>query len=230
MDLNQRPVECVKLYADSLRKSIRLLTTRIYREEGLNLRRKRPRRHVTGSRRMDRPKVDCPNACWSMDFVADSLFNGRRLRALTVVDNYSRECLVIEVGQSIKGHDVAAVMQRLVKERGVPDRIQCDNGSEFISKVLDRWAYEHGVTLDFSRPGKPMDNAMIESFNGSFRDECLNVNWFLSFEDAKEKIEERRLDYNKFRPHSSLGGLTPSQFAEQFESQKSNLLAGTVFG
>jgi len=201
---------------------------RIYREEGLNLRRRRPRRHVSGSRRMDRPKIECPNACWSMDFVADSLFNGRRFRALTIVDNYSRECPAIEVGQSIKGHDVVAVMDRLVQDRGVPDRIQC--GSEFISKALDKWAYEHGVAMDFSRPGKPMDNAHIESFNGSFRDECLNVNWFLSIEDAREKIEAWRRDYNEFRPHSSLGDLTPQQFAEQFESQETIFLAGTVFG
>ena len=203
---------------------------RIYREEGLNLRRKRPRRHVTGSRRMDRPKVECPNACWSMDFVADSLFNGHRFRALTIVDNYSRECLAIEADQSIKGQDVAEVMDRLVKERGVPDRIQCDNGSEFISKVLDKWAYENGVTMDFSRPGKPMDNAMIESFNGSFRDECLNVNWFLSIEDAREKIVMWREDYNEFRPHSSLGGLTPREFADSVKGQKTILLTGPVFG
>ena len=203
---------------------------RIYGEEGLNLRRRRPRRHVSGSRRMDRPTAECPNACWSMDFVCDSLFNGRRFRALTLVDNFSRECLAIEVGQSITGQNVAAVMDRLVQDRGVPDRIQCDNGSEFISRVLDKWAYENGVIIDFSRPGKPMDNAIIESFNGSFRDECLNVNWFLSIEDAQEKIEMWRLDYNDFRPHSSLGDLTPRQFAEQFESQKSNFLAGTVFG
>lgn len=205
---------------------------RIYREEGLNLRRKRPRRLVTGSRRMDRPEVECPNACWSMDFVCDSLFNGHRFRVLTIVDNYSRECLAIEAGQSIKGHDVAAVMQRLVKERGIPNRIQCDNGSEFISRVLDKWAYEHGVTMDFSRPGKPMDNAMIESFNGSFRDECLNVNWFLSIDDAREKIEMWREEYNEFRPHSSLGGLTPRQFAEQFRSiqgQKTIFLTGPAF-
>ncbi len=203
---------------------------RIYREEGLNLRRKRPRRHVTGSRRMDRPKVECPNACWSMDFVADSLFNGHRFRALTIVDNYSRECLAIEAGQNITGQDVAAVMQRLVKERGVPDRIQCDNGSEFISKVLDKWAYDNGVTMDFSRSGKPMDNAMIESFNGSFRDECLNVNWFLSIEDVREKIEKWRAEYNEFRPHSSLGGLTPRQFAERVKDQKTIFLTGPVFG
>jgi putative transposase len=152
-----------------------------------------------------------------MDFVADSLFDGRRFRALTIVDNFSRECLAIEAGQSITGKEVSAVVERLVMERGVPDRIQCDNGSEFISRVLDKWAYDHGVTMDFSRPGKPMDNAMIESFNGSFRDECLNVNWFLSMEDAREKIEKWREDYNEFRPHSSLGDLTPRQFVDKYK-------------
>ena len=111
-------------------------------------------------------------------------------------------------------------MNRLVQDRGVLDRIKCDNGSEFISKVLDKWAYENGMSIDFSRSGKPMDNAIIESFNGSFRYECLNVNWFLSIEDAREKIVMWREDYNEFRPHSSLGDLTPRQLVEQFESQK----------
>jgi len=207
---------------------------RIYCEESLNLRHKRPRRHVTGSRRMDRPVVDRLNACWSMDFVVDALFNGRRFRALTIVDNFTRECLAIEAGQHLKGDEVVEVMERLVIERGVPERIQCDNGSEFVSKVLDKWAYENGVTMDFSRPGKPTDNAMIESFNGTFRDECLNVNWFLSLEDAREKIERWRVEYNEFRPHSSLGDLTPQQFADQFaessESQESLLWAGAVSG
>jgi putative transposase len=156
-----------------------------------------------------------------MDFVADSLFKGRRFRVLTIVDSYSRKCLAIEAVQSIKGQDVVAVMERLVQERDTAERIQCDNVSEFISKALDKWAYEHGVTID---------NAMIESFNGSFRDECLNVNWFLSIEDAREKIEKWRQDYNEFHPHSSLGDLTPRQFAEKFESQKAIFLAGTVFG
>jgi len=209
-------------------------TYRIYCQEGLHLRRKRPRRHVSGSRRMVRPEVRRPNACWSMDFVVDSLFNGHRFRALTIVDNYSRECLAIEAGQSMTGAEIAAVIERLVKERGAPDRIQCDNGSEFISRALDKWAYENGVTIDFSRPGKPMDNAMIESFNGSFRDECLNVNWFLSMEDAREKIEKWRRDYNEFRPHSSLGDLTPRQFVDKYKSslrsQKTPFLAGPVFG
>jgi putative transposase len=209
-------------------------TYRIYCQEGLNLRRKRPRRHVTGSRRIGRPAVAGPNACWSMDFVSDSLFDGRRFRALIIVDNFSRECLAIEAGQSITGAAVAAVVERLVAERGRPERVQCDNGSEFISRVLDKWAYENGVTMDFSRPGKPMDNAMIESFNGTFRDECLNVNWFLSMEDAQEKIEKWREDYNEFRPHSSLEDLTPRQFIGKFEgslkSQKTTFLAGPVLG
>jgi len=189
---------------------------RIYREEGLNLRHKRPRRRVAAAHRMERPELSNIDQCWSMDFVADNLFNGRRIRALTVVDNLSRECLAIHVEQAIKGRDVVTVMERLrlFKDR-CPERIQVDNGSEFISKEFDRWAYENGVTLDFSRPGKPTDNALIESFNGSFRDECLNANWFLSIDDAKKKVEAWRKEYNGFRPHSSLGNLTPDQFREQ---------------
>lgn len=187
-------------------------TYRIYGEEGLNLRSKRPRRRVAAAHRQERPVVSTLTACWSMDFVADQLFNGQKIRALTVVDNFSRESLAITVDYALKAADVVATMQHLQALRGTPKRIQVDNGSEFISLALDRWACEHGVTLDFSRPGKPTDNAFIESFNGSLRDECLNVHWFLSLNDAREKIERWRLDYNEFRPHSSLGNLTPSEF------------------
>jgi putative transposase len=142
---------------------------RIYKEEGLNLRSKRPRRHKSAAHRLDRPQLYEPYQCCSMDFVADQLFDGRKFRALTLVDNFSRECLEIHVGQSLKGSDVVEVMERIKQIRGiVPKRIQVDNGSEFISKDLDRWAYENNVTLDFSRPGKPTDNPFIESFNGSF--------------------------------------------------------------
>jgi putative transposase len=163
---------------------------RIYREEGLNLRLRRPRRNKAAVGRSEPVKLTAPNECWSMDFVSDALFDGRRFRALTIVDNYSRECLEIEIGQSLKAEDVVRVMQRLKLLRGVvAKRIKVDNGSEFISKALDLWAFENKVALDFSRPGKPTDNAFIESFNGSFRDECLNTNWFLSLEDAKEKIK-----------------------------------------
>jgi putative transposase len=189
---------------------------RLYKEEGLNLRSKRPKRHKAAAHRLERLRLSNMNQCWSMDFVADQLFDGRKFRALTVVDNFSRKCLAIQVGQSIKGMDVVEVMERVKQEIGnVPERIQVDNGSEFISKALDRWAYDNKVTLDFSRPGKPTDNAYIESFNGSFRDECLNVNWFLSLEDAQDKVEAWRQEYNCFRPHSSLGDLTPEEAIER---------------
>jgi len=189
---------------------------RIYCKEGLNLQHKRPRRRVAAAHRMKRPEVSSIDQCRSMDFVADNLFNGRRIRALTIVDNLSRECLAIHVDQAIKGKEVVQVMERLRLFRDrCPERIQEDNGSDFISKDLDKWAYENGVTLDFSRPAKPTDNALIESFNGSFRDEYLNTNWFLSVDDAKKKVEAWRRDYNGFRPHSSLGNLTPEQFREQ---------------
>lgn len=176
------------------------------------MRRKRPRRRVAAAHRQERPEVSNMNTCWSMDFVADQLFNGQKLGALTVVDNFSRESLAITVDYALKASDVVATMQHLQAIRGTPKRIQVDNSSEFISHALDHWAYEHGVVLDFSRSGKPTDNPFIESFNGSFRDECLNVHWFLSLDDAREKIEHWREDYNKFRPHSSLGDLIPCEF------------------
>jgi putative transposase len=188
---------------------------RVYREEGLNLRTKRPRRSKAGAHRMERPELSSLYQCCSMDFVSDALFDGKKFRALTVVDNFSRECLAIRVGQSLKGVNVVSVLEEIRIQKGIiPKRIQTDNGSEFISKELDRWAYDHHVTLDYSRPGKPTDNPFIESFNGSFRDECLNVNWFLSLEDATEKIEAWRREYNEFRPHRSLDGLTPNQVVD----------------
>lgn len=150
-----------------------------------------------------------------MDFVSDALLNGKHFRALTVMGQFTRECLAIYANQNIKGDQVVILMQQLSAIRGIPRRLQTDNGSEFIGKALDRWAYEQQVTMDFSRPGKPKDNPFIESFNGSFRDECLNTHWFLSLEDAQEKIETWRVEYNEFRPHSSLGNLPPRQFAEK---------------
>jgi len=174
---------------------------------------------------MDRIALTRPNQSWSMDFVSDALFDGRKFRALTVVDNHTRECLAIEVAQSLTGDDVVRVLTNIAKKRHqYPLRTQADNGPEFISLALDKWAYENGVTLDFSRPGKPTDNPFIESFNGSLREECLNTNWFMSFEDAKKKIETWRQDYNHFRPHSSLADVPPVLFAKQFyESQPSRI-------
>lgn len=163
---------------------------RIDQEEGLNLRSKRPRRRVPAAHRLERPDMTSTDQCWSMDFVADNLFFGRRIRSLTVVDNCSRECMAIHVDHGSKDEHVVGVMESIKQLHGrQPERIQVDNGSEFISKVLDKWAYENQVVLDFSRPGKPTDNPFIESFNGSFRDECLNSHWFLSLNDARDKIE-----------------------------------------
>lgn len=147
-----------------------------------------------------------------MDFVSDALFDGRRLRALTVVDAFTREALAIDVDHGINGEQVVATMTRISAIRGVPKTMRVDNGPEFVSKALDRWAYENGVTLDFSRPGKPTDNAIVESFNGRLRDKCLNSYWFLSLADARTKIEAWRRDYNESRPHTALGWLKPAEY------------------
>lgn len=192
---------------------------RLYRQEGLSLRHKRPRRHVTAARRMERAAASRANEQWSMDFVSDALFDGRRIRALTLVDNYTREALAIVVDSGIRGVHVVAALQGVTAHRAPPRLIRVDNGPEFVSKALDRWAYERGVTLDFSRPGKPTDNGLVESFNGRLRDECLDTHWFLSLEDARTKIEAWRRDYNASRPHSALGHLTPQEFAARAAQQ-----------
>ena len=144
--------------------------------------------------------------------MSDQLFDGRRIRVLTIVDCHSRESMATEARFSFRAAHVVEVLSRLVKERGAPKTIGVDNGPEFASRMLDQWAYWNKVELDFSRPGKPTDNAFIESFNGSLRAECLNTTWFLSLPDARIKLEVWRRDYNKARPHSALGNLTPSQF------------------
>jgi putative transposase len=192
---------------------------RIYRQEGLNLRKKAPQKRISASRTPEKGTAKEINECWSMDFVSDQLYNGKRFRALTVLDTYSRECLDIYADKAIKGEQVTYVLDRLKESRGLPKRIKVDNGPEFISRALDAWAYFNEVKLDYSRPGTPTDNAYIESFNGSFRDECLNTNWFMSLEDAREKIERWKTDYNEFRPHSALTYLTPAEFARKSRAE-----------
>jgi len=154
------------------------LVYRLYREEGLGLRRRRKSRRPVSEHSRQKPRAERPNQVWGLDFVADQLSDGRRFRALTVVDVYTRECLAIEVGQSLKGPDVVRVLQRISEQRGVPQMLFCDNGSEFSSQVMDLWAYHNQVKIDFSRPGKPTDNAHVESFNGTLRAECLDAHWF----------------------------------------------------
>jgi putative transposase len=188
---------------------------RVYTEEGLALRRKRPWRHATAVHREQRRPAVARNDIWSMDFVADQLADGRRFRALTVIDLFTRECLAIDVGRGLTGRDVVATLERLRFARGLPQRIYCDNGTEFVSAAMDLWAYTNGVILDFSRRGKPTDNAAIESFNGRFREECLNVHWFASLEDAQQTIDAFRCDYNEHHPHRALKGLSPCEYARR---------------
>ena len=197
-------------YRDNVKRVYRL-----YREAGLSLRLKRPRRNKAAKLRQPKELARTINEIWSMDFVADALFDGRKLRMLTVVDCYTRECLAIDVGQSLKGEDVVASLNEIVAARGLPSTIKTDNGSEFISKVMDKWTYERGVELDFSRPRKPTDNARVESFNGRLRQECLNAHWFLSLDDAQAKIGAWRTYYNETRPHSALDWSTPAEFARR---------------
>ena len=166
-------------------------TERIYREEGLVLRRKRRRKGTAGARVII-PAPERPNQKWSMDFVSDSTVTGRRFRALTIVDDYSRECPAIEVDTSLGGVRVVGVLERLAETRGLPEVITVDNGPEFAGKAMDEWAYRRGIKLNFIRPGKPVENAFAESFNGRLRDECLNINWFMSMTHAREVIESWR--------------------------------------
>jgi len=188
-------------------------TERLYVEEGLVLRRQRRRKGASDAR-MVIPAPEGPNQKWSMDFVSDSIVTGRRFRALAIVDDYSRECPAIEVDTSMGGRRVVSVLERLADIRGLPEVITVDNGPEFAGRAMDEWAYRKGVKLSFIRPGKPVENAFAESFNGRLRDECLNTNWFLSLRHARDVIEDWRKDYNTVRPHSSLGGLTPNEFIE----------------
>lgn len=198
---------------------------RLYRLEGLNLLSNRPKRNRAAAHRMDRVVLTDSHQSWDMDFVADKHFDGRCFRAWPVVDNFNRACMAIHVKESTKGSDVTNIVQRLCMVYvQLPERIQVENGSDFISKILDQWAYENQVTLNFSRSGKPNDNPYIESFNGSFRDKCLNLHWFLSIEDARTKIEVWRNKYNSLRPHSSLGDVSPSEYLSQHQIIYDSLL------
>ena len=198
------------------------LVYRLYREEGLTLRYKPRRRHRAAANRRERFAAVAPNHVWGLDFVADQLADGRRFRALTMVDVYTRECLAIEAGQSLKGEDVVRVLNRIGVRRGAPKWLFCDNGSEFTSQAMDLWAYQQGVRIDFSRPGKPTDNAHVESFNGTFRAECLDAHWFTTLTEARQVIEAWRREYNESRPHRALGERTPNEFASQ-DAAKRNL-------
>jgi putative transposase len=195
---------------------------RLYREEGLAVRRRGKKRRSQAPRPIRTP-LGGPNERWSMDFVSDTLSSGRTFRCLTIVDEFSRESLEIYPSHSIPAVRVIEVLERLRVERGLPEVIVTDNGSEFTSRAFDSWAYARGVKIDFIQPGKPTQNCFIESFNGTFRDDCLNMHWFLSMDDATRTIEAWRRDYNEVRPHSSLAWLTPSEYRLQHQQSEEAL-------
>lgn len=191
---------------------------RIYTEENLQVR-KRKHKKVRLFRKPLEPATR-PNERWAMDFVSDTLASGRRFRTLNIIDECTRECLAIEVDFSLTGQRVARTLDRIAWCHGKPLRIVLDNGPEYTSKALLAWSTENNVFLDFITPGKPMENAICESFNGKFREECLNEHWFRNIDEAHQIIEEWRCDYNTVRPHSSLNNLTPKEFADSFIKQQ----------
>lgn len=185
---------------------------RLYREEGLALKRKRPRRRRSAAARRRSQVAHSPNERWAMDFMHDTLACGGRMRVLTVIDVFTRECLALVAKKQFRGEDVARTLTRLLREHGCPETIQCDQGTEFTSLAMDHWAYWNKVRLDFSRPGKPGDNARAEAFNGTVRRECLTQHYFLNLVEAQRVLDQWRDEYNNDRPHSSLNQIPPAEF------------------
>lgn len=201
---------------------------RIYREAGLGVRRRERKRLERG--RVGMPLMRRRNQEWSIDFVSDALATGRAIRTLTVLDEFTKECPAIEVDSSLSGERVTRVLDRVIEERGRPEGLRLDNGPEFTSRCFIAWAEQRGIPLIYIQPGKPVQNSYIESFNGRFRDECLNASWFENLADARKKIETWRVDYNQHRPHSSLAYRTPAEFASVWSPSPSSIVieqAGT---
>ena len=195
---------------------------RVYREAGLSVRRRERKRLARGHAGM--PLLIRPNQEWSADFISDALANGRALRALTVLDDFTKESPVIEVDTSLSAPRVTRVLDEVIEERGSPESLRLDNGPEFTSRCFVAWAASRRIRLIYIQPGKPVQNSFIESFNGRFRDECLNANWFENLADARRKIEAWRLDYNRQRPHSSLAYRTPEEFARAWSPSPSAIV------
>ena len=182
---------------------------RVYQEEGQQVQRRKRRRKLA-ARRVPLDQAQRPDQTWGLDFVHDVTTNGRRLRILSIIDLFTRECLALEVDVSLSGHRVARVLSRIAQSRGLPNHIVCDNGPEFTGLAFNAWAKERGVDIAFIQPGKPTQNGYVGSFTGSLRDECLNAHIFTSLDDAVGKIGRWRNEYNWHRPHSSLANLPPA--------------------
>lgn len=199
-------------------------TERLYKEEGLSLRVKR-RKKMASTLRVEVPRPTHKNHIWSMDFMKDALSDGRKLKVLPIVDEYTKKCFRIEVDTSITGARVVRILNEIAPKEGLPEIIIIDNGPEFIGRALDEWAYRRGVKLFFITPGKPVENMYMESFNGRLRDECLNMHYFTSIDHARQVIEEWRIDYNTERPHSSLDDLTPEEFIRALKEKTPTAIA-----
>lgn len=195
------------------------LIWKLYKQAGLKVAKRGGRKRAIGVR-LKKEKATRANQRWSLDFVADSLANGKRIRLLNIVDDYTRECLKIIVDTSLNGERVARELSELLVERGKPDEIISDNGTEFTSQAILKWSLKQEIGWKYIEPGKPVQNAYIESFNGKLRDECLNEHWFMSLAHARETIEKWREDYNHERPHTSLKGLSPAEFASKKSSRE----------
>ena len=191
---------------------------RLYRLEGLSVRTKRRKRMVAAPRTV-LPAPMRPNERWSMDFVSDVTESGRKFRVFAVVDDFSRRCVALVADTSFSGARISRILDEVASVHPLPEMVVTDNGPEFTSKALDQWAYQRKVKLHFIRPGKPVENAYVESFNGKFRDECLNSNWFASLLHAQALIEIWRADYNEVRPHSSLDGQSPQEYEAKFNQR-----------
>ena len=217
----KRRYGCPRIYVRLRREGWRVnhkKIERLYREEGLSLRR-RARKKATAVPRVALPLPTQPGRWYAMDFVHERLANGRRFTCLTMTDPYSKEVPVIEVDISIGGDRVCRILDRLFVGRPFPETVILDNGPEFAGHALDAWAFQRGVTLHFIQPGKPVQNAFIESFNGKFRDECLNEHWFLTLLEAQVVIEAWRREYNEERTHSTIGNLTPMELIHNHHNQ-----------
>jgi len=200
---------------------------RLYKDAGLAIRKRKKK--CPSEKRGKPDSVTAANIRWSFDFVSDTLASGRRIRVLTVIDEATRECLALEADTSLTGARVVSVLNRIAYFRGYPSEILTDNGPEFTGNAMSAWAYEKGIRHIFIDPGKPIQNAYIESFNGKFREECLNAHWFKNLGDARKTIEAWRTEYNHLRPHSSLGNLTPSEYADKLNQNDTQIHTGLTF-
>ncbi|QEN09006.1 IS3 family transposase [Oceanispirochaeta crateris] len=201
-------------------------TERIYNELGLQLKSRKRRKKISSENREPAIIPKTPGKLWAIDFVSDSVGNHKKLKVLTVIDPTTNRSPIIHAGFSINGRHVSEILDRAGEKHGYPETLQCDNGPEFRSKELDKWCYEKGIKISFSRPGKPTDNCYIESFNGTFRNECLNSHYFESITDAREKIEDWWSEYNYERPQKRLKGMTPIEFESKLKKLKTKSVVG----